>query len=113
MKPSKTHHNSHIHFNKPLYNMNEMTSIYYGRDMRDVIMKPLNALSRYSNQILFQPFSLDKLSTMGKLASANLEVAERLTNRYEKPRWGINNVSPRVVASRTFCNLVHFESNRA
>ena len=67
MKPAKINRNRHVHFNKPLYNMNEMTSIYYGRDIQDVFMKPLNTMSRYSNQILLQPLSLNKLTTMGCL----------------------------------------------
>lgn len=109
----------HVRFNPPLYNLNEMTSMYYGRDIHDVMVSPLNALSKYSNQLFLQPLLLDTHTAQGKFASAHLEITERLTNRYEKPRWRITTITekngtiskivPKIIMSKNFCNLVHFE----
>jgi poly(3-hydroxybutyrate) depolymerase len=55
---------------------------------------------------------------MGKNMAAALEVAERVTRRYDKPTFGIDEIvvakkritiAQRTVWQRPFCNLLHFE----
>jgi poly(3-hydroxybutyrate) depolymerase len=57
---------------------------------------------------------------VGKFAEAFFESGERLTRRYEKPKFGLDRVkidgedvfvNERIVARQPFCNLVHFERN--
>jgi len=97
----------------------EMTSLYYGRDMQDVIFKPMNSLSRFSKDWVAHPLSMFNKTQMARLTVAQLELAERLTNRYNKPDWRFKTITardgtvykidPHIVLRKSFCNLVHFK----
>lgn len=119
--------NSYENSRSYLQNMNryyeqmhrEMTSLYYGHDAREMILQPLNLLSRASQELFAHPMSPFQWSPLGKIASANFQIAERLTHRYAKPEWGIDQVTssddfvyritPTTLLQKDFCNLVHFK----
>ena len=70
-------------------------------------------------RLLFRnPLNPAAHTPLGKSAAAALELFERTTRRYRKPAWGIDTIEvrgreaavrERVVLSKPFCNLVHFE----
>jgi poly(3-hydroxybutyrate) depolymerase len=78
--------------------MHDGLSLYH-----DVFLHPTNPISH---------------SFLGKVASASLETAMRLTRRYEKPDFQIDEITLQnrrfkveetIVLEQPFCNLVHFD----
>ncbi|HZJ12422.1 MAG TPA: polyhydroxyalkanoate depolymerase, partial [Methyloceanibacter sp.] len=70
-------------------------------------------------RLLFRnPLNPASYTALGRSAAAALELFERTTRRYRKPVWGIDRtkvkgrevaVRERILVSKPFCNLVHFE----
>jgi poly(3-hydroxybutyrate) depolymerase len=107
---------------EPFYDHKDATSLYYGRDMRDIVVKPIHTLSQLSEEIFSHPLSLLSYTSMGKVASANLALTARLTKRFSKPRWGIDTVTskdgsvykitPRTVLYKNFCQLLYLRREK-
>lgn len=96
----------------------EMTSLYYAKDFRDFVARPLNKSSQ-----LYRLFSQNALfptpsSHTGRRYAARIEILERLTNRYGKPDFKIDcvetspgclyDIEEEVVEQKPFCRLLHF-----
>ena len=45
---------------------------------------------------------------LARRVAASSDLFLRVTERYEKPQWGIAEGTPEVVLAKPFCNLVHF-----
>src|SRR5262249_12234880 len=86
-----------------------------GLDMRDVVLNPIHTFSQLSNEVLSHPLSFLSYTTLGKVTSAQLEMTERLTKLYTKPKWGIETVTskdgsvykitPQVIQYKNFVNF--------
>ena len=54
------------------------------------------------------PFSPFIYMPLARRVAASSDLFLRVTERYEKPQWGIAEATPEVVLAKPFCNLVHF-----
>lgn len=94
--------------NLPLYHLYEMQHAAFG---------PFR-LAADATRILFQnPVNPLAHTLWGKSVAAGCEIFERVTRRYGKPAWGLEQtvidgrpvaVTPEIVWELPFCNLVHF-----
>lgn len=97
----------------------EMTGMYYGHDLQEAFLQPINMVSKYIKKSLHGPFAPLSNTMIGKSVAANLEMVERLTHHYEKPQWHFEqmldhkgdlcNIKPTKVLQKDFCTLVHFK----
>jgi len=58
------------------------------------------------------PFSPFIYMPHAKRMAASSDLFLRVTERYEKPEWNIDEAQPEVVQERPFCNLVRFKSKK-
>jgi len=92
--------------------------LYNLYEFNNAALAPMRAAADFG-QILFRnPFNPLSHTSVGRNMAATLEVVERVTRRYEKPEFGIDEVETggatvpvvqRTVWQRPFCNLLHFE----
>lgn len=91
---------------------------YQWYELSHASMMPLRAAADAMRLAYKNPLNPLSHTTMGRAVAAGFEVFERSTRRYGKPEFGLNetrlssgpvSVHERVVWSRPFCNLVHFE----
>ncbi|MGI9480465.1 MAG: polyhydroxyalkanoate depolymerase [Hyphomicrobiaceae bacterium] len=95
---------------------------YHAYELAHAIVSPWRMASqslRYQLDFPFNPFSALPLS---RSLSAACRVFERVTNRYGKPEWGIEEtvvdgetvpVRIETVRKKSFCNLIHFERDES
>ncbi|MEL7029038.1 MAG: polyhydroxyalkanoate depolymerase [Pseudomonadota bacterium] len=90
-------------------------SIY---ELNQAFMQPMRAMIGLGGRLAKSPINPLSYTLPGRQAAAAFDVLEATTRRYGKPEWGLDTVkinaaevpvTPRTVASRPFCNLVHFE----
>lgn len=95
---------------------------YIGYELAHAFFTPLRFWSTAARLALDNPFSPLSLNPFAKSASAALEVFESVTKRYGKPSFDITETSingfpvgitERIVHSKPFCNLIHFERDAA
>jgi poly(3-hydroxybutyrate) depolymerase len=86
--------------------------------MQHAALGPFRAAADAGKLFFQNPLNPMSHTLWGKSVAAGCEVFERVTRRYGKPEWGIDTttvdgetvaVHERVIWSRPFCNLVHFE----
>jgi poly(3-hydroxybutyrate) depolymerase len=100
----------------------EATSLYYLKDVNDLLVSPFNYSSGMANKITHDSFSAFSYSVAGRHISATLEMLERSTHRYLKPSFGISQVisseehiyeiNEEIIDVKPFCNLIHFKRQR-
>src|SRR5258708_24863700 len=87
-------------------------------EMAYAFLAPAHALSNATRLALNHPFNLFGYTAVGRRLAASAEMFERMTRRYAKPDFGIENtlvggervpVIERVVWEQPFCRLLHFE----
>lgn len=92
--------------------------IYHWYELGHAAMVPARAAAGSARSMLDNPFNPFMHTSMGRHASAALELFERTTRRYAKPVFGIPstdiggqqvNVIEEVVWQAPFCNLIHFK----
>jgi poly(3-hydroxybutyrate) depolymerase len=59
------------------------------------------------------PFSPFSYSPIARRITASTELFLRVTQRYEKPAWDIEEAAIEVALAKPFCNLVHFKQPQA
>ncbi len=93
-------------------------SYYQMYELHHAAMTPLRAAADAMKLVLQNPLNPFAKTPVGKNWSAGLELFERATRRYGKPQFGLPTtlvsgtrvaVTERIVWSRPFCNLIHFE----
>ncbi len=92
--------------------------LYALHEFQHATLAPWNHLARTSLELFSNPFSpLAYLPTSRRIA-AGAELFHRLTQRYEKPAFGLTStvidgktvrIEERVVVEKPFCNLLRFE----
>ena len=92
--------------------------LYALHEFQHATLAPWNHLARISLELFSNPFSpLAYLPTSRRIA-AGAELFHRLTQRYEKPAFGLTStvidgktvrIEERVVVEKPFCNLLRFE----
>jgi poly(3-hydroxybutyrate) depolymerase len=81
-------------------------------------LAPMRLMAELSRGWFGHPFSPFALSPLAKEISASSDLFLRVTNRYEKPKWGLDTtvvngkevpVEEEVVLDKPFCKLIHFK----
>jgi poly(3-hydroxybutyrate) depolymerase len=94
--------------------------LYHWYELSHAAVRPARAAADSYRLFLNNPFNPLTHTPVGRHAAAALEVFERTTRRYDKPRFGITScqvddfdvsVSEEVVWEHPFCRLVHFKRN--
>lgn len=93
--------------------------LYYMNDARSFALAPMNLWASFARQAVHNPFMPNSVADSARTLGATFEMVERMTRRFGKPVWGIDSVklsdgsealiTPKVVNSMPFCNLLHFE----
>jgi poly(3-hydroxybutyrate) depolymerase len=91
---------------------------YQVYEMNHAALTPVRAAAEVMRLALSNPLNPLSHTLYGRSVSAGLEVFERVTRRYAKPIFGLGEtmvdgvaaaVHEKVVWSKPFCNLLHFE----
>lgn len=91
---------------------------YHTYELAHAMISPFRVMARNSRHGLESPYNPMVEHPMTKMLTASLQVFERMTRRYGKPEFGIDQVpidgaevavEERISLSKPFCNLVHFE----
>jgi poly(3-hydroxybutyrate) depolymerase len=92
--------------------------LYHLYELNQAALSPARAAAEAYRLLFRNPLNPAYHTPLGRSAAAALELFERTTRRYRKPAWGIRQtevkgrnvtVRERVLISKPFCNLVHFE----
>ena len=90
---------------------------YEAYEMAHAALAPARAVSDVAHFVFRNPWNPLSVTALGRNVSAGAEMFERMTRRYGKPTFGLDEievggvVSPvleDVVWSRPFCNLLRF-----
>ncbi|HME84698.1 MAG TPA: polyhydroxyalkanoate depolymerase [Roseiarcus sp.] len=90
---------------------------YQFYEMAHVVLAPARAVSDAAHFVFRNPWNPLSNTALGKNISAGAELFERMTRRYGKPTFGLDEIEvdgvayavlEDVVWSRPFCNLLHF-----
>ena len=92
--------------------------LYHLYELNQAALSPARAAAEAYRLLFRNPLNPAYHTPLGRSAAAALELFERTTRRYDKPAWRITEtevngrkvpVRERVLISKPFCNLVHFE----
>jgi poly(3-hydroxybutyrate) depolymerase len=92
--------------------------LYHLYELNQAALSPARAAAEAYRLLFRNPLNPAYHTPLGRSAAAALELFERTTRRYRKPEWGIRHtevkgrkvaVRERVLISKPFCKLVHFE----
>lgn len=92
--------------------------LYHLYELNRAALSPARAAADAYRLLFRNPLNPASHTPLGRSAAAALELFERTTRRYRKPFWGIDKiemrgrevaVKERILISKPFCNLVHFE----
>ena len=81
-------------------------------------LAPMRLMAELSRGWFGHPFSPFTLSPLAKEITASSDLFLRVTNRYEKPKWGLDTttvngrevpVEEEVTLHKPFCRLIHFK----
>src|SRR5262245_3936926 len=95
----------------------ESVPLYQWYEMQHAALSPFRAAADATRLFFQNPVNPLAHTLWGKSVAAGCEVFERVTRRYGKPDWSIEDtiiddelvpVFPRVVWQQPFCRLVHF-----
>ncbi|MCC7348190.1 MAG: polyhydroxyalkanoate depolymerase, partial [Variibacter sp.] len=91
--------------------------LYQLYEMQHAALSPFRAVADATRLMFRNPANPLAHTLWGKSMAAGCEMFERVTRRYGKPEWGIDDVvidgevapvEPQVVWQRPFCRLIHF-----
>jgi len=91
---------------------------YHLYEINHAAMGPVRAAADMTRLYFLNPLNPWSHTEMGRSIAAGCEVLERVTRRYGKPDFGLNDtmvsgvrvpVRENIVWSRPFCDLIHFE----
>jgi poly(3-hydroxybutyrate) depolymerase len=94
--------------------------LYHLYELNQAALSPARAAADAYRLLFRNPLNPAAYTPLGRSAAAALELFERTTRRYPRPAWNIDSVEirgrqvavrDRVVLSKSFCSLVHFERN--
>ncbi len=95
--------------------------LYHLYELNRAALRPARATADAYRLLWRNPLNPASHTALGRGAAAALELFERSTRRYRRPAWEIETVPvdgrdvtvmPKTVASKPFCDLVHFECER-
>lgn len=92
--------------------------LYHWYEASHAMLSPYRAMAEATKTALTNPFNPWGMTTVGKQIAAACEMFERTTRRYGKPQFNLPTalvggarvaVTEKIVWSRPFCDLIHFE----
>lgn len=92
--------------------------LYHLYELNQAALSPARVAADAYRLLFRNPLNPASYTPLGRSAAAALELFERTTRRYRKPAWGIEEtevggrkvaVRERVILTKPFCKLVHFE----
>src|SRR5688572_956870 len=99
--------------------MRENSHLYNLHEMQYAAIAPLHMFAEASKALHRHPLSPLSYTGYGRSMAA-AELLERVTDRYGKPEFGVTHtkikgesvhVVDKIVASKPFCNLIHFQKD--
>ena len=97
--------------------------MYYSfYEMNRAASAPMRAIAEATKSFYVNPLNPLSATPVGRSVAAACEVFERATRRYAKPSFGLNEtkidsktvpIVEKIIWSRAFCNLIHFERGLA
>ena len=82
--------------------------LYSLYEAQHMALAPLRLMAEWSRGWFGHPFSPLAHLPLSRRLAASSDLFLRLTERYEKPQWGIAEARIEVAAQKPFCRLVHF-----
>ncbi|WP_372054525.1 polyhydroxyalkanoate depolymerase [Tistrella mobilis] len=91
--------------------------LYQLHELHAATVTPIRLMAKAAQRIHSSPFNPMSYSPYGRMVAAAAEVIERVTDRYEKPAFGLDHtvidgrtvpVVEEIVHDLTFCKLLHF-----
>ena len=82
--------------------------LYSLYEAQHMALAPLRLMAEWSRGWFGHPFSPLAHLPLSRRLAASSDLFLRLTERYEKPQWGITEARIEVAAQKPFCRLVHF-----
>ncbi|WP_366657105.1 polyhydroxyalkanoate depolymerase [Fodinicurvata sp. EGI_FJ10296] len=95
--------------------------LYDFHDANHAFFTPVRMMAHATKNVLNNPFVPASYTWPGQAMAAGADVLTHITERREKPVWGIDSVEVRgrklavtqdIVRTREFCDLVHFRTDR-
>jgi poly(3-hydroxybutyrate) depolymerase len=82
--------------------------LYSLHEAQHLALVPLRYLAELARGWFGHPFSPLAHHPMSRRFAASSDLFLRVTDRYEKPRWNLDEARPEVVLEKPFCRLIHF-----
>lgn len=95
--------------------------IYTAHEMQRVSMAPLNIAAKMGVDFYTHQFNPFAYTPMGRRMAASCSLVERMTRKFSKPEFGLENVviqgkrykiKEKIVKRKDFCGLLHFAKQR-
>ncbi len=92
--------------------------IYHFYEMQQAALMPARFVADLTQNVYSNPFNPLSYTQIGRTISANAELFERLTRRFGKPEFGLDEtvidgktvaVEEDIIYEKPFCNLLHFK----
>jgi poly(3-hydroxybutyrate) depolymerase len=87
--------------------------LYSLYEAHHLALMPLRAMAELSRGWFGHPFSPFAHHPLSRPFAASSDLFLRVTGRYEKPEWNLQDVSIEVALEKPFCRLVHFRQPHA
>lgn len=103
-----------------MINSSNMSSMYYMIELSRANVFPLRQLIHNSQDFYDSDINPLSYTKFGYMMRASLDIAERITRKYDKPEFDIKPVDiggksyiikQKIILRKPFCNLIHFEKN--
>ena len=92
--------------------------LYQLHEAQHASLAPLRLWARVTAEFYGNPFGVLSHNPMSRIMNAGADVVLRMTHRYAKPAFGLNEttiqgktvaVSEEIVLEKPFCDLLHFK----
>jgi poly(3-hydroxybutyrate) depolymerase len=93
--------------------MEAISVLYSLYEAHHIWLTPFRFLAEAQRGWFGHPFSPWAQGPLAKQLAASNDVFLRITQRYEKPAWRIENADMEVALDKPFCKLLHFKSRLA
>lgn len=98
----------------------ENSHLYTLHEWHHAALAPVRAMASFGKNFYFNPLNPLSYTQFGKQLGAASELLERVTQRYSKPSFGLNEtlvngkevaITEEIIDRKTFCNLLHFKKD--
>ncbi len=92
--------------------------LYQLHELRHAFMTPIRMQAHLMKCVFKSPFNPISYTQIGKTLSANATMIERITRRFDRPEFGLNetiigkdtvSVEEEIIVEKPFCSLLHFK----